>query len=81
MNIWTFITFIYCKNCNLCVEKTKKNEKEAGVGPFFKKCGSCCVKTAKILLRRHVNGNTPNFLGSCDDHAPIVLHSIILNRF
>ena len=30
-------TLICCKNCNLCLKKTKINEKEAGVGPFFKK--------------------------------------------
>ena len=29
--------FISCKNCIVCVDGTKKNEKEASVGPFFKK--------------------------------------------
>ena len=32
-----FFTFICCKNCNVCLKKTKINEKEAGVGPFLKK--------------------------------------------
>ena len=32
---------ICCKNFNVCLKKTKINEKEAGVGPFLKKeCGS-----------------------------------------
>ena len=34
---WTFFTFICCKNCKVCLERPKINEKEAGVGPFFKK--------------------------------------------
>ena len=32
---WTFFT--YCKNCNVCLKRPKINEKEAGVGPLFKK--------------------------------------------
>ena len=28
---------ICCKNCNVCLKRTKINEKEAGVGPFFKR--------------------------------------------
>ena len=33
-----FSTFICCKNCNdVCLKRPKINEKEAGVGPFFKK--------------------------------------------
>ena len=31
-----FFTFICCKNCNVCLKRTKINEKEAGVGHFFK---------------------------------------------
>ena len=31
---WTFFTFICCKNCNVCLKKTKINEKEAGDGPY-----------------------------------------------
>ena len=30
-----FVTFICCKNCNVCLNKTKVNDKEAGVGPFL----------------------------------------------
>ena len=30
-------TVICCKNCIVCLKRTKINEKEAGVGPFFKK--------------------------------------------
>ena len=33
----TFFTFICCKSCNVCLKRQKINEKEAGVGPFFKK--------------------------------------------
>ena len=29
-----FFTFICCKNCNVCLKKTKINLKKAGVGPF-----------------------------------------------
>ena len=34
---WTFYTLICCKNCFVCLKRPKINEKEAGVGPFFKK--------------------------------------------
>ena len=34
---WTFFTFICCKNCKVCLKWPKINEKEAGVGHFFKK--------------------------------------------
>ena len=34
---WTFFTYICCKNCNVCLKRLKINEKEAGIGPFFKK--------------------------------------------
>ena len=35
---WTFLTFIFCKNYNVSLKKTIKNEKEDGDGPFlFKK--------------------------------------------
>ena len=33
----TFCTLIYCKNCFVCLKRPKINEKEAKVGPFFKK--------------------------------------------
>jgi len=32
-----FFTYICFKNCNVCLKRPKINEKEAGVGPFFKK--------------------------------------------
>ena len=33
-----FSTYICCKNCNdVCLNRPKINEKDAGVGPFFKK--------------------------------------------
>ena len=33
-----FFIYICCKNCNdVCLKRSKINEKEAGVGPFFKK--------------------------------------------
>ena len=31
-----FFTFICCKICIICLKRLKINEKEAGVGPFFK---------------------------------------------
>ena len=31
----TFFTFIFCKNCNVCLKKTKINEKVAGEGHFY----------------------------------------------
>ena len=35
---WNFFTLICCKNCiDVCLKRPKINEKEAGVGPFFKK--------------------------------------------
>ena len=32
-----FFTYICCKNCHVCLKTPKINEKEAGIGPFFKK--------------------------------------------
>ena len=32
-----FFTYICCKNCNICLKRTKINEKEAGVGTYLKK--------------------------------------------
>ena len=32
-----FFTYICCKNCNVCLKRPKRNEKEAGVGAFLKK--------------------------------------------
>ena len=37
VTVWTFFTYICCKNCNdVCLKRPKINEKEAGVGPFKK---------------------------------------------
>ena len=33
----TFFTLICCNNCIVCLKSPKINEKEARVGPFFKK--------------------------------------------
>ena len=32
-----FLRLICCKKCIVCLKRPKINEKEAGVGPFFKK--------------------------------------------
>ena len=37
MDIWTFFQIDCAKNCNFCLKSPKINEKEAGVGPSFKK--------------------------------------------
>ena len=37
MDIWTFFTLICYKNCIVGLKRPQINEKEAGVGPFFKK--------------------------------------------
>ena len=42
-----FFTYICCKNCNVCLNRPKINEKEAGVGPFFKKS----MKTYYVINR------------------------------
>ena len=34
----TFLTLICCKNCiDVCLKRPKINEKDSGIGPFFKK--------------------------------------------
>ena len=48
-------TYICCKNCNVCLKRSKINEKEAGVGPFFLKKD---VKILNILHRGWRKGNT-----------------------
>ena len=50
-----FFTYICCKNCNVCLKRSKINEKEAGVGPFFLKKD---VKILNILHRGWRKGNT-----------------------
>ena len=32
-----FFTLICCRDCTVCLKRSKINEKEAGVRPFFKK--------------------------------------------
>ena len=47
-----FFAYVCCKNCNVCL-KRQKNEKGAGVGPFFLKKRNFRYPTAKyskILL-------------------------------
>ena len=34
---WTFFALICCKNYIVCLKRPKRNEKEAGVGPFKKR--------------------------------------------
>ena len=46
---WHFITLICLKDCVVCLKRPKINEKEAGVGTFFKK------KVAKELYFRQKN--------------------------
>ena len=54
-----FFTFVCCKNCNVCLIKTKINEKEVGVGPLKKdwpwshcQKDSFCMKINMLLTRR-----------------------------
>ena len=53
---WTFFTLIRCKNCIICLNRLKINEKEAGVGPFKKSAiVSDELRTAKsVKLQRQV---------------------------
>ena len=39
-----------CKNCNVCLKRPKINEKEAGVGPFFKKYSNRFPIVSSYLL-------------------------------
>ena len=40
-----FFTYYCCKNCNVCLKRSKINEKEAGVGPFKQNHNleQCCI--------------------------------------
>ena len=40
-----FFTYICSKNCIVCLKRPKINEKESGVGPFFKKEAQCLIPT------------------------------------
>ena len=59
----TFFTLICCKNCIVCFKRPKINEKEAFVGPFFKKrlCDQdrerdeVCIERRKDLGRFSIN--------------------------
>ena len=46
-----FFTLICCKNCIVCLKRPKINEKEAGVGPIFKKQYNCKHINYKSSLR------------------------------
>ena len=50
MDIWTFFTLICCKNCIVGLKRPQINEKEAGVGPFFKKVAE--LRTRLALFSR-----------------------------
>ena len=74
---WTLFKFVCCQNCNVCLKKTKINEKEAGDGPFLKKAGSKCLKSLKFesdLPRSFVEiVNRQNFeAGGRDHHLGLV---------
>ena len=48
-----FFTLMCCKNCIFCLKRLKINEKEAGVGPFYKKSwegkiASCATKILNL---------------------------------
>ena len=59
----SFFTLICCKNCIVCFKRPKINEKEAFVGPFFKKrlCDQdrerdeVCIERRKDLGRFSIN--------------------------
>ena len=40
-----FFTMICCKNCNVSLKRLKRNEKEAGVDPFFNKKEATALPT------------------------------------
>ena len=51
-----FFTYIFRKNCNdVCLKRSKMNEKEAGVGPFFKKRLAICTSTNHLAQISHQN--------------------------
>ena len=51
-----YFTYICCKNCNdVCLKRPNINEKEAGVGPFFKKNkGKWAVSTSSLFIIRRL---------------------------
>ena len=53
-----FFTLICCKNCIACLKRLKINEKEAGLGPFFKK--ELNWSSALALLYDDVSSNHPD---------------------
>ena len=43
------LTYICCKNCNVCLKRPKINEKEAGVGPFKKNITGWNLSNCQLL--------------------------------
>ena len=41
---WTFFTFICCKDCIVCLKRTKISKIETEDGPFFKKILAIATK-------------------------------------
>ena len=53
----TFFTLHCCKNCIVCLKRPKINEKEVGVGPFFKKeCVYLFDRNVLERTQRRTNG-------------------------
>ena len=70
---WHFFTLICYKNCiDVCLKRPKINEKEAGVGPFFKKRTSKEINWFRRKIRFSVD---PNF------HRKINLSKMHLSSF
>ena len=46
------------KICNVCLKRLKINEKEAGVGPFFKTIGTRTMKHLPICLKWCISGQS-----------------------
>ena len=72
MDIWTFFTFICCKNRNVCLKRAKINEKEAGFGPLnlhwsretvltWRNSFECELKKDEKSLSRFVSSFFDNF--------------------
>ena len=53
---WKIFTFICCKICSVCVEKSKIEEKEALVGPFFKEISENRTYLITLLLKSTLIG-------------------------
>ena len=54
-----FFTLICSKNCTVCLERPKINEKEAGVSPFLKKnLTSFWAIAERRFLEKKINAST-----------------------